>query len=325
MKSTRPNYILYLTGGGRFANQLLTMAHFLAFFEENKHLNLHIFNLNFYYFAKEINPVFKNELYYLSIHKKWYLSLLVSVFKLLDFLLPRKPIRYILDFIKYCISTWAAGKTINVKTESFNLSPTVFEDTNQIVLHGWSIRCWELLEKHQNVVRNQLLPNTIYLKKAQRYFNQIEKMGYDFVIGVLVRQTDYRLFDGGKFFFETSIYEYWVKQLYVLYTSKGHKVAFLITSDEETEFNGLENSKIPFFIGTGNKKKGGHYMEDILELSMCNLIVSPPSTFATMAAFWGEKAILPLKYKEQAMNENDITSENIFQLRHDSVFKAAIN
>ena len=72
--------------------------------------------------------------------------------------------------------------------------------------------------------------------------------------------------------------------------STQESVQFVVTSDaaQNTElFNGLD-----VIFASGRKGGDGHYMESFFELSMCSVILSPPSSFALMAAYVGGGSLI---------------------------------
>jgi hypothetical protein len=78
------------------------------------------------------------------------------------------------------------------------------------VLAGWGIRSWSLLEKHGNAVRAELAVHPQYSAIARTFVDNL-RQSYDFLIGVAIRQGDYR--SSGelykRFLFESDQYATW--------------------------------------------------------------------------------------------------------------------
>jgi hypothetical protein len=55
--------------------------------------------------------------------------------------------------------------------------------------------------------------------------------------------------------------------------------------------------------------QGGHFVESMTELSLCDVIVSPPSTFAGWAAFLGQVPQLSLTRLDQIIRREDLTDD----------------
>ena len=49
-----------------------------------------------------------------------------------------------------------------------------------------------------------------------------------------------------------------------------------------------------FNFATGEAVGPNHYLENLAELSICDAILTPPSTFSTVAAFLGNTPLVPL-------------------------------
>src|SRR5262249_43828149 len=79
------------------------------------------------------------------------------------------------------------------------------------VVCGPKIRCWDLVVKHEDVVRRTLRIRDDIAAKARAYVEHVRER-YDFLIGVLVRQTDYRKYANGRFFFPSERYEAWMRE-----------------------------------------------------------------------------------------------------------------
>ena len=60
---------------------------------------------------------------------------------------------------------------------------------------------------------------------------------------------------------------------------------------------------------TGAKTQNGHFVESMTELSLCDVIVSPPSTFAGWAAFLGRVPQLLLTREDQVIRREDLTDD----------------
>src|SRR5204863_3233838 len=97
------------------------------------------------------------------------------------------------------------------------------------------------------------------------------------LIGVHIRQTDYRTWKGGKHFFTVERYAAWMRELAQQFP--GVKVSFLVCSDEprhEREFPGVT-------VGFGTN----HPIADLCALSKCDYLFGPQSTFSQWASFYG--------------------------------------
>ncbi len=104
----------------------------------------------------------------------------------------------------------------------------------------------------------------------------------DIVIGVHIRQGDYRGWFDGKYFFPAARYAAWMHELAAQFP--GRRVAFFVCSDEPRslgEFPGLT-------VGLGTDSP----VSDIYALARCDYILGTKSTFSQWASFYGEKPLL---------------------------------
>ena len=158
--------------------------------------------------------------------------------------------------------------------------------TKRVVLAlGWSFRAHALTQKHHAVIRRFFTPCRHYRTHAEAVVAQA-RQGVDHLIGVHIRQTDYRNFAGGKYLFSHETYrrvmEESARQL-------PGRTGFLVCSDAPIppdRFKGLSVT-----VGTG------HPIEDNEALSACDFIAGPPSTYSHWASYYGN---VPLFFIEQA-------------------------
>lgn len=99
------------------------------------------------------------------------------------------------------------------------------------------------------------------------------------------------------------------------------KVCFVIASDDVQNMDEFKNHDV--YFSTGSKSMGGHFAESLAELSLCDLIVSPPSTFGVLASFLGNVPLLPLYDKNQHFNEYNIIRNSIFDaIQHEHLSRS---
>jgi hypothetical protein len=170
--------------------------------------------------------------------------------------------------------------------DSANLG--LLQARNLTMLAGWGVRSWRLVRKHCEEIRHRIIPNRRYMERAEQFISK-RRLEADRVVGVLIRQSDYTTWKDGKYYFSTSKYAKWINK--IDQKMDGENV-FVIASEvpqPEEAFEGL-----PCVFATGEAVGKRHYLESFAELSLCDLIVTPPSTFSTLAAFLGDVPIVPL-------------------------------
>ncbi len=150
---------------------------------------------------------------------------------------------------------------------------------------GWSFRAHALTQKHQPLIRTFFTPCRRYLEHSKAAVDRA-RQGVDHLVGVHIRQTDYRKFVGGKYYFSHDTYRRVMEE--VARQLPG-KTGFLICSDAPIpadRFGGLH-----VHAGTG------HPIEDNDALAACDYLVGPPSTFSNWASYYGN---VPLYFIEHA-------------------------
>lgn len=182
-----------------------------------------------------------------------------------------------------------------------------------LVCAGWEYGCWSWLERHAAGVRRQLAPLPLYRQTAEAFFANL-RGSYDMLIGLFARRGDYRTFFDGRFYYSWSDYQRWVREILDLHP--GRRVAIVMASDEPIpmeEFHGL-----PVIPTSGSINGGGHWMESLLELAMCDFILGPPSTFAASAAFYGDTPWWPLRSGRQTLRTDQMFGRHIFEAARDA-------
>lgn len=153
-------------------------------------------------------------------------------------------------------------------------------------LRGWRYRAPNLVEKHAAAIRAHFRPSTAILSRVQEKIQSC-RAGADVLVGVHIRQTDYKIWRGGAFFYEPEIYLQLMRHVLDLFP--GQNVKFLICSDQLPD--AIAASEFLFERGPGTA------LEDLYALSQCDFIVGPPSSFSLWASFYGNK---PLYHLEKA-------------------------
>jgi hypothetical protein len=157
-------------------------------------------------------------------------------------------------------------------------------DARIIFAHGWPFRVptsW--LQRHAGKIRDYFRPIEEYERASREAVDRLRRDA-DIVVGVHIRLGDNWKWKGGQCYFPVSRYVTWMHELAEQFP--GHKVAFLVCSDEprhEQEFPGLA-------VGFGPDSPVG----DLYALAQCDCIFGPISTFSQWASFYGNKPLFLL-------------------------------
>lgn len=179
------------------------------------------------------------------------------------------------------------------------------------LLAGWPVRGWKTFERHADEIRSFFRTSSGYRQRAESFIQDI-RSSHNVLIGVLMRQDDYRIWNNGAYFFSTEQYVEWMRQIMSLPVGKNAR--FVIASDERQDRSRFEG--LPVSYTTGQKMGDGHFIESFTELSMCDYVLTPPSTFGIWAAFLGDVPIIPVYEKGQVISEDQFLRRNIFDAIH---------
>jgi len=150
-----------------------------------------------------------------------------------------------------------------------------------VFVYGWWLRTPALVKKHGDKIRAYFRPVEKFEQAAREAIEPLRREA-DVVIGVHIRQGDYRGWFDGKYFFQTARYAAWMHELAAQFPDR--RVAFFVCSDEPRslgEFPGLT-------VGLGTDSP----VSDIYALARCDYILGTKSTFSQWASFYGEKPLL---------------------------------
>lgn len=278
-----PKKIIILQhGGGELANQLWNFASIYAycrekgfvcqnysFFEYSQYFNIPLNNkiINFLFFRP-----FKNH------HRRrnsFKTRLWRSVYKFY--------IKIIIFLHKGQIISSA-----NTRSEKYYLPPTketpgltAQENSNDtLYFTGWLFRNPRGLEKYQKEIINFLKPKEIYTKPAEERIENVRNT-YKHIVGVHIRQTDYRTHKSGEYFIPQERVRVILDEYLDHFHETPKETMFIIASDEPIQqktFDGLNIS-----VNRGNA------IEDLYMLSLCDVIIGSNSSFGNFAAYYGNK------------------------------------
>ena len=159
---------------------------------------------------------------------------------------------------------------------------------------GWKFYDHESLRLHREEISRYFTPIEPVVIESGRVMDRARRMG-DFVIGVHIRQEDYRFWKGGIHYYETFSYVKWMRQCLEIFANRSP--AFMVCSSNPLEEKLLE--------GLNVIKGPGSVAGDIHALSQCDAIMGPPSTFSMWASYYGKTPLCMLQSVEQQVKPED--------------------
>lgn len=317
--------VIYTHGGGRLGNQVLRFAHWLAWAMEHPG-ELEVLNFAFWPFARYFDAW--------RVHPG-------CIFPLRDGRADRLAERHAAlpawlrdagenkSRLQRAVQAagrgwpgWQAVELDIVREESLALDAAFLQRVKQrpvTTCCGWKIASWPLVAKHEVAVRELFRPAAEFTAPAAEFIAGVRR-AHDVVIGVFIRQSDYREWHDGRFFFPATQYAIWMRQVIALHP--GRRVAFVVASESWHE--PALFSDLPAYFATGSANAGGHWMRSWIELSLCDLLVSPPSTFSATAAFLGRVPLWPVAAWDQVMARDQIFAGGIVGAARHPVFSLAV-
>ena len=153
-----------------------------------------------------------------------------------------------------------------------------------LFVQGWKFRGTPNVIKHQDELRRMFRPIEPYRRRVEETIAAARK-DCDRLVGVHVRQGDYRNYAGGKYNYSADAYRAFLDQVVELFPQD--RVKFLICSDEPPPDDVWKPHRVVH--GPGDT------IEDMYTLAECDMILGPPSTYSGWASFFGSKPLLHLE------------------------------
>jgi hypothetical protein len=317
--------VIFTFGGGRTCNQMLNCVHLLSVrYATDGELDIQ--NLP----AQEFEELYPGLVRELSAKKVRPLRLVVRVAlfvsgfhprlrrKLLEcwlpsalhLIMPAFGVRWI--GVVNDQSKWIRGHRLGSTSLFHLLTDRRLDGCQRIALGGWGVRDWPLALQYREKIGNLIRENNPHYFAATRYLKSRRRQGAQ-LIGVLIRQTDYRRWQQGEYFYETKEYVEFMNKI-----AQAGDSQFLVASDESQNMQAFLGLDV--ILASGREIGSGHYMESFFELALCDKILSPPSSFALMAAYVGSGTLLKLPGRQNLCAEMPIKEMPIDASWHDEDF-----
>jgi hypothetical protein len=156
-------------------------------------------------------------------------------------------------------------------------------DARVVFVYGWVFRAPGAMRRQAEKVRAYFRPIAEYEQASSQAVAPL-RMNAEVVIGVHVRQEDYRRWRKGTCFFTMPQYAAWMRELAGQFPSK--RVSFLVCSDEPRRMEEFPGLSVGFGPGTA--------VGDLYALAKCDYIVGPLSSYSQWASYYGNKPLYQL-------------------------------
>ncbi|HEY5792208.1 MAG TPA: hypothetical protein VIS74_02855 [Chthoniobacterales bacterium] len=165
-----------------------------------------------------------------------------------------------------------------------------------LLVQGWKFRDDAHLKTQHGVIRDYFTPRSAIRARVREIIERA-RAGVDVLIGVHVRQGDYRAWQGGRFYFDTPLYAAWMRAAAALFP--GARVGFLICSNAAQDPAAFAGLRVSFGSGV--------VVEDLYALAECDRLMGPPSTFSLWASYYGRVPLHMLTRADQAIHPVSFT------------------
>ena len=156
-------------------------------------------------------------------------------------------------------------------------------------ISGWNERDSKI---YYPLVKEQIIdvfrPNDNIVLPLQNKFKEYHDKGY-FIVGLHIRRGDYKTYKDGIFYYDDATYLNYMQQVEELLKDKN--VVFYISTNEQ----------INPCLSIGHhvlEKPLNSASADLYALSLCDLIMGPPSTFSRWASFINDVPLCVLQNRE---------------------------
>ena len=161
------------------------------------------------------------------------------------------------------------------------------------VFHEYMLDCSSAISKINILFR----PTSKYINEINAPIENLKSRN-DLVCGVLVRQTDYRSWNDGKYFYTSKQYANFLCSIRNSFSNK--TIGFFIATDEEQDemiFGDLD-----CII------RVGYPLENLYSLSLCDFLVGPPSSYIGWSSLYGKSALITITSPNEEFNYSKYVS-----------------
>ena len=150
---------------------------------------------------------------------------------------------------------------------------------DSLYLSGWLFRNPEGIKKFRNEITSAFAPKREIMDKVSKRIS-ILRLAYENVIGIHIRQGDYRTYKLGKHLIDTNRVREIIDEYIQEKRISVNATIFIITSDEPIDRK--------YFVGLNYEISGGNAVTDLFTLSKCDAIIGSNSSFGAFASWYGD-------------------------------------
>lgn len=282
--------IIVLRQGAQISNRLVALAALSAFCIRN---NIRVLVLS----LSDYSGVFEASK---SLHGISLLLLPVRLYRLFCRLLSNRFVWRILR--------WCPGLNYLTQARSWaDLAPAALQRGIWIIDQSgdWCSQMPPVSDSEAPIIRQIFRYHPRFHTQASRVYAHASARSA-IVVGVHARRGDYAGHRGGIWFYTENDYLAWIEQaVQQLRPSQQDPIHFVLCSNEPGFLQAV-NSPV---LSVSPLSEGP---ADQLLLSMCDVIIGPPSTFSVWAAFLSDAKLLHLFSREQTISPSQLRRSTLF-------------
>ncbi len=160
---------------------------------------------------------------------------------------------------------------------------------NGFVFHEYMLDCSKVVQDISYLFQ----PASQYIQDINEPIQELRSSNRS-VCGVLIRQTDYRSWNDGIYFFSSPQYNEFIEHISSFF--KKEEISFFIATDEKQPSKLFKNINCMIRVG--------YPVENLYSLSKCDFLVGPPSSYIGWSAFYGNKPLLTIEDYDNFMQKN---------------------
>lgn len=206
---------------------------------------------------------------------------------------------------KFCLSNrikWRLKDRLQKRIERIeNFDPTFdlqkLDTTKSYMLKGFHFSSGELAFKHRSQICDILRFRNTEVLPIENLITEAKKK-YDLLLGVHIRQNDYKSFYDGKFYLTPEQYLQSVEHFKSLHLPS-RKIGVIICSDDREALQKIQQEHPDYLYPKGT------VAQDMYALSESDYIIGPQATtLSVWASFIGESMLLQI---DQSVDSFDLT------------------
>ncbi len=152
-----------------------------------------------------------------------------------------------------------------------------------IYLTGWLFRSPESVMKYHKEIIRYLKPKKYIIEKVDNFIKELRR-DTPLLVGIHIRQTDYKLVGDGSLFFKQEEVIKIIDDYLNYFNLDKNQVKFLICSDDKIDKNIFKG--LNFSLGLGGE------IEDMFSLAQTDLIIGSNSSYGGFSAYYGNIPII---------------------------------